>query len=428
MNFTNEYALSDSTKKLRWLARSVITILFMTVVSASAQGQPSQLAPYVQNGSYIIAGTSPPLTYRERDLFIPASTLKILTSIAALDLLGRNYRFQTHFFIDSDQNLYVKGYGDPLLTSENLLKAAEQLKNAGVNKVNSLYLDNSAFDLTESPFTPTLSTNPYDAPNGSLAVNFNTLPLFVQKDGTVSSGEPQTPTLPIMLEYAKKHLPGIYRLNISGPTVTREMSQTVQLRYTAELLTAMLRKVGINVAKSYSARTVPAGLEPVIKFQSPSTLSEIIRDCLKYSNNFIANQLFLACGMYKYGSPATWQKGRNFMAAFIENRLDLYKNEIVAIEGSGLSKENRLSGMALVKILEMFQPYANLMTRKGYTLMKSGTLEGVYCYAGYFITPSELIPFALFLNQPQNSRDKVLRILRKQFLQQQKVMTNSITK
>ena len=135
-------------------------------------------------------------------LLIPASTLKLLTSLAALHYLGEDFRFKTEFYLDPDQNLVIKGYGDPLLISEELKEIAKTLATH-ISTYKDLVLDTSYFD--EPLVIPgvTSSLQPYDSPNGALCVNFNTVFFKKNTTGKFVSAEPQTPLLPFVLPKIK---------------------------------------------------------------------------------------------------------------------------------------------------------------------------------------------------------------------------------
>jgi len=105
---------------------------------------------------------------------IPASTLKIFTALVALHYLGPDYRFTTEFYLDSDTNLKIKGYGDPLLISEVLLEISRKV-GTKIKKVSDIVLDDSYFTQPLTIPGVSSSTQPYDAPNGALCVNFNTV-------------------------------------------------------------------------------------------------------------------------------------------------------------------------------------------------------------------------------------------------------------
>src|SRR4030042_984961 len=129
---------------------------------------------------------------------IPASTLKVLTSLVALHYLREDHRFITEFYMDRKNNLKIKGYGDPFLISATLQKIAGELC-AKVNAAEAIILDDSYFlKPIDIPRVPD-SFEPYDAPNGALCANFNTVS-FKREKGGYGSAEPQTPLLPFVLD------------------------------------------------------------------------------------------------------------------------------------------------------------------------------------------------------------------------------------
>lgn len=341
-------------------------------------------------------------------LLIPASTWKIATALMALEQLGPDFRYQTHFHL-AGNHLYIKGFGDPGLISEELAAIAGQLAGRGLREVGDLVLDDSFFQLEQpEPDGSGGSPRSYDAANGALAVNFNTINIEVQADGRVLSAEPQTPTLPVMQTLAVGRPTGVHRLNVSQD---RERSR----RYSGELFKYLLAEHGIAVQGEIRAGLTPAEAPLLYRHQSSRTLAETVREMLLYSNNFIANQLYLTCGAQAAGAPATWEKGRQGLEAFLA-RIGLAPGSFIVAEGSGLSRDNRISPASLGLVLERFRPYAELLPLWQGRLVKSGTLQGVYAYAGFFRRDRELDPFVLILNQPANTRDRALELLEEQWL------------
>lgn len=108
------------------------------------------------------------LNKNETRKFVPASTLKLLTSLAAIHHLGLPYRFLTEFYMDSEQNLKIKAYGDPLLISEVCQEIAGILTNR-IRNVNNLIIDTTYFSHPIVIPGRNRSTNPYDAPVGPCA-------------------------------------------------------------------------------------------------------------------------------------------------------------------------------------------------------------------------------------------------------------------
>jgi len=81
------------------------------------------------------------------------------------------------------------------------------------------------------------------------------------------------------------------------------------------------------------------------------------------------------------------------------------------VEGSGLSRKNRISPAGLLKAVEHFRPYAGLLNSRGKNLIKSGTLSDVFCYAGYLVHHNKALSFVIMLNQQENNREQLLTAL-----------------
>ncbi len=378
----------------------------------AAENTDNSIRQLIQNGGYAVKTASDRLEgYNSDTPFIPASTIKLVTCLAALEILGPDYRFDTRFFIDADGNLFIKGAGDPMLTSEEVAVIARSLFEHGIRRVRAVILDDSAFTLESMVDGAEDSARPYDAEITPLAVNFNALPIRVHADHTLDSGEKQTPTLPLMREIGRSMAPGRYRVNVGAYPVRGEIPN--ESRYVGELFISLLRQQGIETGDIILAGTVPKNASYVFSHTS-DTLREIIRDCLEFSNNFIANELFLACGRIRFGGPATWEKGRRALAEFTSRRLHLPPETITMVEGSGLSRKNRVTPRTMITVLEAFAPFTDLLPVKHDYLLKSGTLTGVYCYSGYL--GGGRAPFSIMLNQETNSRDQILRLLTAQFM------------
>ncbi len=376
----------------------------------AAQTWDGPIRAAIQNGGYAVRTASgKPAGFNVDTPFIPASTVKLITCLAALASLGPDYRFETLFYLDAEGKVIIKGEGDPVLTSEEAAAIARDLAVRGLRRVRALILDVSAFALKSGVDGSEHSDRPYDVDVGPLDVNFNALPLQVHGDGRIDSGEDQTPVLPMMQAIGRTMHPGLYRINI-GAFATRG-DLTNEQRYTGELFRNQLERQGIEVGGPTTLGTVPDKAALLLVHRS-EPLRDIIRECLEFSNNFIANELFLACGRKRFGFPATWTKARRALKIFIDTAFHPQPGTITMVEGSGLSRKNRVTPNMMLEVLERFTPFADLLPIKHDLLMKSGTLKGVYCYAGYLEEQGKAVPFAIMLNQPTNSRDGILRILK----------------
>ena len=361
----------------------------------------------VQNGGFLVVANDALLTHHNRDdRFVPASIIKLATALAALKLLGTDFRFTTDFFLDEASNLYLKGSGDPFLISEYFPEIVAALKLRGVTQINHLVIDNSRFALQAPADGTEQSINPYDAPNSASAANFNTLAIVITENRTVTSGEMQTPLLPLAKEIAE-HLPqGSHRVNIDAYPSRHNLDNSE--RHIGELLTLFLSQVGITRHGEIRSGIVDKRWEPLYTFTSHKTLGELIRACLKYSNNFIANQIFLTCGAHLYGYPASWEKARKGVNKLLSEELQLGPEHGILHEGSGISRNTTVSPLFMLAVLNAFKPHKELMPREKGILIKSGTLTDVFCYAGYFEPWNNADPFVIMLNQKNNTRDELL--------------------
>lgn len=327
--------------------------------------------------------------------FIPASTTKVATASAALDLLGRDYRFPTDFFVDKERHLFIKGYGDPSLVSEELIGIAQVLKNKGVTQVAGIYLDDTYFSPGITIPGSSRSSNPYDAHNGALFINYNTISVRKFKGGRVESDEAQTPTTPLMQMMAKNAPIGSSRISLVN--YPRE-----SLLYVGELMKAFLEQNGVMVTGEIDARPTPRTATLLYRNESKKPLSEILHELLKYSNNFMANQVYLHMGARLSAPPANLDKSNKIMREYLLKKVGL---NMMCYEGSGLCRENAVSSRDMAKLLKHFAPYYELLKIRDGAWVKTGTLNGVSCLTGYLPTARYgLLRFVIMLNQPGNDR------------------------
>jgi serine-type D-Ala-D-Ala carboxypeptidase/endopeptidase (penicillin-binding protein 4) len=352
-----------------------------------------------ENGAHLVAiNADSPL--------VPASIIKVLTSQIALDLMGPDFRFRTDCFTNSRSDLIIKGYGDPFLVSDEIRLLAGELKKKGVENINRIILDRSYF--SEDLSIPGISTtsNPYDALNGALVVNFNTINVGKNRSGNVFSGEKETPLTPLATERAAAFAPGKKeRINLSN-------DREACIQYAGELFLTIFREQGITVTDTSIGEAVTgSNREPTLTYYNSRPLTEVLKGLLKYSNNFIANQLFLTIGARERGAPATMQKSRAVFEQYIREKLSIPENQLTMVEGSGISRENRVTGTVMLSIMEQFKPNVDLLSIKNGQPVKSGTLHGVSNYAGYVKTTTGLRPFVIILNQEKSNRDAIMRLL-----------------
>jgi D-alanyl-D-alanine carboxypeptidase/D-alanyl-D-alanine-endopeptidase (penicillin-binding protein 4) len=338
---------------------------------------------------------------------IPASILKIFTSLVALHYLGEDYRFPTEFYVDEKLNLKIKGYGDPLLISETILKISQVLavllKKA--QPLNNLILDDSYFSQPLTIPGITSSSQPYDAPNGALCANFNTVNFRRSAQGYVSA-ETQTPLLPFVIKKIKAS-------KLKKGRIVFSHNKNEIMIYAGKLFQYFLEKQGIRFTGKIKRGRINANTDRLIfRYDSVSSLEQIVAKLLEHSNNFTTNQLLIATGAEIIGSPGTLAKGVAIASDYAKEMLGIENMTIT--EGSGISRDNRVSAVQMDQVLQEFLPYHYLMRREGREFYKTGTLYGVSTRAGYIKrTDGELYSYVIMLNTPGKSTDAmILRLLR----------------
>jgi D-alanyl-D-alanine carboxypeptidase/D-alanyl-D-alanine-endopeptidase (penicillin-binding protein 4) len=324
---------------------------------------------------------------------VPASTLKILTSLAALTHLGPDFRFVTPAAYDpATQTLHVQGRGDPLFVSEAIQGFCRQIvEQTGRQPLHTIAVDQGYFapNITIPGTGRTL--NPYDATTGALCANFNTLNFTRDPaTGQIRSAEPQTPLL-------DRFLPAIRRTGLSRGRIL--VDKAVQPVYPGLLMARFFRDLGVDVTGPVTLGPFPDPAPAVISLTSPWPLDQVVAKLLRYSNNFIANQVMLALGARIYGPPATLEKGVSILRKTAET-LPGWETAHLA-EGSGISRKNRVTPAQMGQLLLAFMPHHRLLQAAGTQYYKTGTLTGIRTRAGYFIgTDGRLYPFVIMGSVP----------------------------
>jgi D-alanyl-D-alanine carboxypeptidase/D-alanyl-D-alanine-endopeptidase (penicillin-binding protein 4) len=350
--------------------------------------------------------------------FVPASTLKVLTSLTALDLLGADFHFKTDFFLDHDGNLKIKGWGDPLLTSREIQAMATRLgnilKSEKIFKLRGLVMDGFAFEKDIVIPGTTTTLNPYDATVGALCANFNTISFKTRDSGEKKdrnpsahpkmpngrwlSAEPETPLTDFARDILDKRAGSLTKGRIPLPRGT-------EAHYAGHLLAWFLEREGIETGRTVTTGAVTARDPLLFTWISPHDVKQVVSQLLYYSNNFMANQLFLGLGLIKKGAPANLSKAVNVV---MDHASTLGIAPLFMEEGSGISRQNRISPRAMLKVLQAFKPHHDMMRHSHGTYYKTGTLKGVRTLCGYFTGRGEkLYPFVIMVNQDGMTCDEI---------------------
>lgn len=334
---------------------------------------------------------------------VPASTLKVLTSLCALETLGPDFRFKTEFYLSSKRDLVIKGYGDPLLISEVMERAASFLsKKLKGTAVRDIISDGSYFEKNLIiPGVTKNSSQPYDAPNGAICSNFNTV-FFKKVNGRFVTGESQTPLLSFVKDRIRK------RKVKSGRVKLTAKESAI---YTGHLFRYFLEKRDIKIKGDVVRKNVVIEKKDLIyTYYSEFSLKEIIKKLMEYSNNFTANQIFITLGIKKYGPPGNLEKGRTVLKDYMKKRG--YSVDIV--EGSGISRGNRISARELLKIVIDFSKFHTLLKNEGDDYFKTGTMSDISSRAGFIKKGDKLFSYVVIINgkDAYTRQLKILRLIR----------------
>ena len=392
-----------------WFRLLIITLLLVpaqglsTAAHAGAKERVRALAP---NGIVLVIDEqgNELIAQNVDKPFVPASVAKVVTAWLAMEVLGPDYRFKTHFYLDENRVLYVRGGGDPMLVSEELALLAPALVAAvGTEPITGIVLDPSYYpDEVRIPGIENNSRS-YNALNSALAVNFNTINA-VRRGKSVVSGEKQTPITPLAISQFRARGPrGRGRISLAK-------DPKLSLLYAGELLSAFIVKAGGKVEGEITIGPVPEGLQPVYIHQQSRSLAAIINLLLIGSNNYIANQVFLEIGAQRYGGPVSLEKSlrvANEMLAANGLQDDIYLEE-----GSGLSRGNRFTARGLAQVLNLFVTYAELMQGRNGGTNKTGTMSGIRTLAGYADTANHgRVRFVIALRGGGRLRYQVLKAI-----------------
>lgn len=397
-------------------------------------GIPARSVAIVVQG--VDAG-QPLLSQNARQPMNPASAMKLVTTYAALELLGPAYTWQTEALSDAapvagrlDGNLYLRGSGDPRLALEQFWLLLRQLRARGIGEISGdLVLDRSAFALP--PHDPAEFDNeplrPYNAGPDALLVNLKSLRLTLQPD-------PLKKAVTVISETPSEGLRIVNRLTLGTeacgdwreklkPTVngnTIELTGSLAAacgekalhlspwpadQQVERMFRSLWRELGGTLRGQVREGKTPAAALAIATQASPA-LGEIVREINKYSNNVMARQLFLTLAAER---PATPDGARQRIQSWLAGK-KLQQPELVLDNGSGLSRNERISAEGLSQLLlaawqspvmpELMSslPLAGVdgtlkkrlgdSSASGRAHLKTGYLEGVRAIAGYVLDAS----------------------------------------
>jgi D-alanyl-D-alanine carboxypeptidase/D-alanyl-D-alanine-endopeptidase (penicillin-binding protein 4) len=385
---------------------------------------------------------APRLAWQEQNPVNPASLTKLFTTAAALDLLGPAWTWSTPVWLQGtlgnngvlDGDVVIRGSGDPKLVVERVWLLLRRLQQMGVRDIHGdIVLDRNAFEVPDqSPADfDGEALRPYNVKPDALLLNFKAVSFTFTPD--VARG--------IAIVATEPALAGVRtdtRVPLAaGPAATQcadwrsilqaDFSDPLRLRFKGLYSTACGEKqwpVAYAEPGAYNERLI-AGLwaemggklsGAVRDGSAPATpatfevlsppLAEVIRDINKFSNNVMAQQLFLTLGLTQRGL-GTPDNARDVMRRWLSSRYGESARTVVIDNGSGLSRETRVSALLLSTLLQdsatgpqMPELMSSLpvsgidgtmrrtKAQTGRAHLKTGSLRDVTAIAGYVLAPS----------------------------------------
>jgi D-alanyl-D-alanine carboxypeptidase/D-alanyl-D-alanine-endopeptidase (penicillin-binding protein 4) len=317
----------------------------------------------------------------------PASVMKLVTTYAALELLGPAYRWKTEAYATGpvrdgflDGDLLLKGYGDPKLDLEAFWVLLRALRGKGLQTIRGdLVLDRSHFERApgDAARFDGDAFRPYNVLPDALLVNYKSLRFAFAPEperGTVSLYvEPRPPALDVVnvLKLAEGPCPegsafrellkatfepARQRVIFAGryPASCGEKDLNVALLEPNDHVAGMTRQLWAEIGGTWSG-VVREGLIPpgarLLHAMDSAALAEIVRDTNKFSNNVMARHLFLTLGAESAGAPANGEKAAAAVKAWIA-RKGIAAPGLVMENGSGLSRIERVSASNLASLLQ----------------------------------------------------------------------------
>lgn len=377
-----------------------LTAVLGVGVTASSQAKP--LADYLKEvkampeASLLTAKGPGAVDIRSNKLLIPASTMKLLTAYLALDHWGEDHRLSTEFYRSGD-TLWVRGLGDPNLTSEELELVALALdKKLDLSGIKKLAVDHSYFPEIKLDGRGK-TNNPYDAANSAIGVNYNTIYLKRDRRG-LYSGEAQTPMTP-MGKKLGRWVKGSYRMSLPG-------GRDKATQYFAQVFNQIVfgKQLPIEIAK------LPADAEKIYTHKNSKTMARVVEQMLEYSNNYTANQLFLLLGAEANGGVVSEQAAIDYAGRTFREKLGW--KDFAIFDGAGLSRKNRLNTQQLLSVAEKMRPWRWLLpSARDHIRAKTGTMLRISSLAGFYRDPTgHWRAFALMINDEDVTFDYRFRL------------------
>ena len=415
----------------RWLMVVIVMGLSGCAVSPPAYQQQPAFYSYVFGDAL---GSSVDQAYQDDVYSTPASCQKVLTSLLAYKVLGENYRYQTQLWVsyrqDKIDDVIIRFGGDPTLRSEDLLKLLAPLD--GIPISGEIILDTSHYQVPEYSDNIMIGDKgtSYARPISAMNLDENLLVLTLRPgrigEPAVISGD-ISPAVVVKVTTSEAEsaitlrssdfthiLEGV--IHVNAPPQEFKLSPLAVDDYVLTKLTRLLKIAnmsgGVRIVNDRLALPTKQTLLNVV-YSEP--LATILPPALKQSDNFVFDNVYLTMLYAHDPTIQRWRDGDAVIKALLKQHFSLEMPQALFVDGSGLSRYNRIQAKQLFQLLQQAYPNQALLAAlpapgeaastlenrtdlSAHIRAKTGNLLGVSCLCGYFLDAQHPKAFVVMVN------------------------------
>jgi len=363
------------------------------------------------------------------ELLNPASNVKLFTAAAALARLGPEFRFETEFLTDRDfkegkaKVLYVRGGGDPTISTERLYGIVTELTHAGLKELQAYLAPTGALSLNSNAVGVYLRPADSAGLRASVEVEPDSEYFVLDADVRTGTSTQRRYSVASTLERDQKRqrlvVKGVVPVDKGVWSVWKKIDQPAL--YFGHTLKALLQARGVKV-KGRVRQGPVAERAKLFHLAQSETLDLVLKKLEKHSSNFVAEQLIKTLGAEERGVPGSTAAGIDVVEEFLEKEVGLARGSYVMKNGSGLNDANRFSAAQTNRLLTTMMARFPLMPEylsalciagkdgtlrhrfegsdaEGRLRAKTGTLETVSALSGYVqAVGGERFVFSIMVN------------------------------
>ena len=372
---------------------------------------------------------------------LPASTLKLVTTSAAYDTLGKDYKYKTGLYKSTNNDIYLKLSGDPLLTTSDLEKLLDTAKEKNIVEPKGFYIDDTAFDNVEwgegwqwddelNPLMPKFSI--YNINKNMARIDISPTTIGAPAQIVVKPFYPFTFVNQLTTEAKQSNNIKIKKSNMIAPNmlnaegvVSKKTSVMIPV-YSPKMNFQLRLDDAVSARKfEYYSKITQADMPKeniYLVDEVEHDIASMLPMIIKNSDNLIAETLFKTAGAVYADDTGTLENSVDMLIDYID-RIQLNHEYIKVVDGSGVSKNNLMTSKFMVEFLTYksteydFEDFKNLLTAPGEGTLKTrmlyfkddlraktGTLSDASAIAGYIKTKrGNTFAFDIMINDPKTS-------------------------